>query len=103
MGTTPIFFATVVKPDADLLKFSFPSALKTLIHKTSFFELQNSGKYSRIVLVGSIFTRDFCTQGVEAFINPVIAPVDLLDIVYHAFTLSGESSDEQGNPCTDIG
>src|SRR5260370_587729 len=49
------------------------------------------------------FPHDPCPQRVEAFFDPLIAAVDLMDVVDDALPFRAERGEEQGHPGPDVG
>ena len=44
------------------------------------------------------YTEDLSSEGLQTFINVLVSPVDLFDIVDGAIAISRECSNEQGHP-----
>ena len=103
MGASPIFFSSFIKPNTDSFKFSFPSTLETLIHKSSYFSKNKIGaNISQKFIMKLILAGDFRPQFYEAFVNFFIATIDLFDIVNHTFTFGRKGCKKESNTCADI-
>src|SRR5258708_16776593 len=86
------------------LERKFPAARKDERHKTGRDLAFLRARPSALVLHLAVpLSHDPRAEGVEALLDPLIAAIDLIDVLDHALTLGAERGEEEGHAGADGG